>query len=302
MKYINDPKTNCSLIEFEYTSDFSPFGARRFSWPFLRGINKEFDINYIYLLRNQGEYDTITFNNNGNMCLLCSNGDYAISADTLDKSELVISEDNRRGVLITGKTQIKATSTFLSGDLLVISEDPVEEFGECALSVNELYDAIFMIESSVEAKIIKLYDYSLFSKNGIMDNLIWVFDDYFKFKNTFRGMYMHIAPRDGIRILTCIKGSVDVYITNVVDEAKESYVIRLDDSAKSLCIDSKYAVGVHSLSDDTLVNQLRREYMDDKYTKRLGLKCCDKALALNKDDLIMSILDRTADETEDIHV
>ena len=113
---------------------------------------------------------------------------------------------------------------------------------------------------------------------------------------------MHIAPRDGIRILTCIKGSVDVYITNVVDEAKESYVIRLDDSAKSLCIDGKYAVGVHSLSDDTLVNQLRREYMDAKYTKRLGLKCCDKALALNKDDLIMSILDRTADETEDIHV
>ncbi len=305
MKYVDKPNTNCFLTEFEYTSDFSPFGARRFSWAFLRGINKEFSINYIYLLKNKGEDDAVTFSYNGNICLLCSDGDYVVNVDAADKSVMareVISEDNRRCMIIKGENQITATSTFLTGALLMVSDEPVEGLGECELSFDALHDGISICESTTEGRLVKIYDRLQFNNNGITDNLIWIMDDYFKFKNTFRGMYKQISPRDGVQLLTCVKGSADVYIADVENEASESYVVRLDDPARSLCISKKYAVGVHSLSDDTVVNQLRQEYMDAKYTKRLGLKCCDKACALNKDDMIMSILDRTADETEDIHV
>lgn len=302
MKYIEKKDTHCAYLDFEYTSDYSPFGVRRFSWHFLRDRNREFEINYTYILQSRGENDTVSFYHSGSICIFCNDGDYIINVESTDKSVItraIISEENRKGIVITGENDITITSTFLTGSLEIISADPVELFGACSLSFEKKCNGIYIINNIASGNFFEIFNRELFGKNGILDNLICIYDDNFKFKNTFRGMYAPLHPRDSVQLLTCIKGAADIYITDMSSNKKESHVLRLTDPTESILLSKSYAVGVHSLDDDTVLNQMRGEYIDPKYMRRLGIKYCEKTSRLDQEKLIMSVIDRYAEECTD---
>lgn len=297
MKYIVKAGTNCALTGFAYNSDYSAFGSRRFAWSFLREHNCEFPVRYIYLLLNHEEGDNFSFHHCGNICLFCSDGDYVVkvsSDDTKTITKEIISEDNRASLITSGNNDITVTSTFTSGVMQIVSEFPLEGCEEKSLSF-EKANGISIITDVSRSNMIKVYDSQIYCQNGISNNFTWVFDDFFKFKNTFRGMYMQEPPRNSAQILTCIKGAADIYLTDMNEPQKNGSVIRLDTPSKSILVPKNYAVGFHSLKDETLINQIREEYLDAKHTHRLGLQICNRTDELNIDELIMSVLDRAPD-------
>lgn len=289
-------------IDYVYSADYTPFGEKRFSWYALRDKNREFDVNHVYVIKTEAENEEVLFNTAGSACLICSDGDYTIK--TVSDHQAVdysgyISSNKKHSLGLLNDQSVSAISTMLGGALLVLTENSIAEFGITENVVEKFGDNIYYICHKADGKVFEIYNKELFSQHKL-DKLSFVCDESFALKNTFRGLYLHTGEREQSQLITCTKGSVEIYVTDLRKNLKtylESYSVVLNGS-ESLYVGKGMAVGALSLSDNTVLNRIMEFPLDRKYISRINISSCGKAEKLNSDDLIMSVLDRKSERAE----
>lgn len=294
-------------INYSYASDYTPFGEKRFSWYAMREVNMEFDINHIYLIRTESEEEEVRFNTAGSVCFICSDGDYTVEAinniiETVDYKGY-ISSTNKHSLGLMGEHNVSVVSTMIGGAILLLSEKPILEFGVEENTIEFLGEDVYLINHGGNDKVFEVYNKVLF-KERKLDPLSFVCDERFALKNTFRGLYLHSGEKEQAQLLTCTKGSVEVYLTDTRQNSEtylDSYCVALN-SLESLYVGKGIAVGVLALSDDTVLNRVSAMPLDKKYIQRINISSCEKAKKLNTDELIMTILDRRSKGVEMLYV
>lgn len=294
-------------IDYNYASDYTPFGEKRFSWYALRDLNREFDINHIYLIKTESEEEEVAFVTAGSVCLICSDGDYTVETFNPETEAVdykgYISSTNKHSLGLNGGHNVSIVSTMIGGSILLLSEKTILEFEVEENTIELLGEDVYLVNHGGNDKVFEVYDKALF-KEYKLDSLSFVCDEGFALKNTFRGLYLHSGEKEQAQLLTCAKGSVEVYLTDTRQNSKtylDSYCVTLNGS-KSLYVGKGIAVGVLALSDDTILNRVSGTPFDSKYIRRVNISSCEKAEKLNTDELIMTVLDRRSEGVETLYV
>lgn len=290
-------------INYAYSSDYTLYGEKRFSWYSLRDKNVEFDVNHVYLVTTQEEDEKIEVAVTGSSCFICSDGDFSVLAydekNHLDYSGTIISR-TKHSVCFNCSQTVTLTSTVVGGAVLILTSESVPELESKCNVITAIGNDVYLIEHRTDGNSIEIYDRELFSLNKL-DDFLFVSDETFAFKNTFRGMYLHSGSKEQAQLITCTKGSAEIFVTDM-RKTRETYLNSYSailDNAHSLYVGKGMSVGVLSLSDETVVNRMHTLPHDRKYIKRVNISSCEAANKLDPDRLIMTVLDRISKGIEE---
>lgn len=307
MKYNKLKLSNAHEILYEYNKDYNPFGNRRYSWYFLRDKNVEFFYEYSYLLYSKKRGNSFSLlDDDSQYVLVCTQGEYLVRLFYMKEECSVSLSAEKRNQVLLGKG-VKAEIEAVTNDcqLEIMCENPLDNYESDAdmLIIDKKTSGINIIKNvNLENYLLKTYDRKIFMENGINIDLLFTNIEEFEYRNTFRGLYLQEAPRSYASMITCLKGSAIIYAVDMRKSTttyRQGYSFKLEDEKVTLCFEKGFALGMLSLEDKTVISQKVDEYFDKKYQHRINLTSCDKTKDIDKNSLIISALDKYAEDMEE---